>query len=197
MKLITAVPFLVFAAATSVSVAGAELEDRRLKTKPSSSSKGKVCTCTVECANAKFCRSLFRLARNFASAHSALIHCNPFISLSLLSQGKKGKGSSSQAAGSVVPDDFSDLKAVLEGLLTVIDTRAESGESDEVIPDVATASPSWSPSLRPSSPPTVERLCNTGTERQCRDKCFKDKGCGGNDDVCKKRCRSKCCSWRK
>lgn len=81
MKLITAVPFLVFAAATSVSVAGAEFEDRRLKTKPSSSSKGKVCT--AACANAKLVlyEHLFRFARNFPSACSALIHCNPFISL--------------------------------------------------------------------------------------------------------------------
>jgi len=56
------------------------------------------------------------------------------------------------------------------------------------------AGPSSSPTSDPSAPPTDERWCNLEYERGCRDKCFKERGCGTNEG-CKKKCRVQCCTW--
>lgn len=52
---------------------------------------------------------------------------------------------------------------------------------------------------RSSAASEFERMCNTAPERRCREQCFRDKSCGSSDseddETCKKRCRSKCCSF--
>ena len=85
----------------------------------------------------------------------------------------------------------------------VAGSRSESSDDEQIATiKVPTSTPSTTPSITPSSTPTSapsaaptnERWCNMEYERDCRDSCFKEHGCGIND-ACKKKCRKQCCSW--
>ena len=153
------------------------------------------------------------------SYHISTFACHS-LSLSLLQSGKGSKKEGSSVKVVYVPYEF--IPPVAEGdeetieyiqtadgqvyvpiTVPVAGSRSESSDDEQIATiKVPTSTPSTTPSITPSSTPTSapsaaptnERWCNMEYERDCRDSCFKEHGCGIND-ACKKKCRKQCCSW--